>query len=155
MDYAIRPAQIMDLEAMIALLPRLAEFELPPKRVAAQLWEGDAALLRRWAGGEAPECFVEVAVDPGGALLGVALVSLREELLSHEPSAHLEVIVLDPRADGHGIGRALIASVEAAARQKGARSMSLHVFANNHRARHVYAQIGYEGELLRYIKKAL
>jgi ribosomal protein S18 acetylase RimI-like enzyme len=31
--------------------------------------------------------------------------------------------------------------------------MTLHVFANNERARSVYDRFGYSGELLRYVKR--
>ena len=38
-------------------------------------------------------------------------------------------------------------------RARGARSMSLHVFSTNMRARAVYERLGYDGELMRYIKR--
>jgi len=152
MSYSIRPATPADLHAVLALFPRLAAFDLPPRRVPEHLWQGDAELLRAWAAGGAPNLLVRVAVDAGGAILGVALVSLRDELLSHAPSAHLEVLAVDAAAEGRGLGRALLSSAEEAARAHGAHSMSLHVFANNTRARAVSERMGYDGELLRYIK---
>ncbi len=150
--FHIRKATPNETEAMLALFPRLADFEIPAQRIAKHLWQGDAALLRAWSRGEAPHCLVWVAVDDHNAILGVALVSLREELLSHEPSAHLEVIVVDDRAEGNGIGQALIREAEQAARERGALTMTLHVFASNTRARQVYERLGYSGELIRYIK---
>lgn len=152
MSYSIRPATPADLDAMLALFPRLAAFDLPPRRAPEHLWHGDAELLRAWAAGGAPALLVRVAVDADDLVLGVALVSLREELLSHAPSAHLEVLAIHAAAEGRGIGRALLDSAEDAARAHGAQSMTLHVFANNTRARAVYERMGYDGELLRYIK---
>jgi ribosomal protein S18 acetylase RimI-like enzyme len=93
-----------------------------------------------------------VAVDTQNAILGVALVSLGEELLSHAPSAHLEVLVVAEGAEGNGIGQALVTEAETIARERGALSMTLHVFATNTRARQVYERLGYTGELIRYIK---
>jgi ribosomal protein S18 acetylase RimI-like enzyme len=94
-----------------------------------------------------------VAVDANNAVLGLSLVRLREEMLSHEPSAHLEVLAVAREAEGKGIGRALIVAAENAAQERGALTMTLHVFANNTRARHVYEELGYSGEIIRYIKE--
>lgn len=148
----IREATPDETETMLALFPRLAAFGIPAQRTAEHLWQGDAALLQAWSRGEAPHCLVRVAVDDRNAILGLALISLREELLSHDPSAHLEVIVVDDRAEGNGIGQALIREAEQAAREQGALTMTLHVFASNTRARQVYERLGYAGELIRYIK---
>ena len=137
MTYQIRSAKPADVEAMLELFPRLAAFDLPKRRAPDDLWRGDAELLRRWSTGNAPECFVHVAVDSTQMILGVVMAQLREELLSHEPSAHLEVIAVREHAEGQGIGKALIAGMEQVLREWGAQSVTLHVFANNTRARTV------------------
>src|SRR3954451_21784865 len=152
MSHQIRPATPADIEQILELFPRLAAFDLPANRSAEDLWRGDAELLRLWGMGAAPQCLVHVAVDPQQAILGIAMAQLREELLSHEPSAHLEVIVVRDDAEGQGIGKAVIHSIEQAVRTQGAGSITLHVFANNTRARAVYERLGYTGELIRYIK---
>jgi len=152
MSHQIRPATPADLDQILELFPRLAAFDLPPNRSAEDLWRGDAELLRLWSTGRVPQCLVFVAVDPEQAILGIAMAQLREELLSHAPSAHLEVIVVRDDAEGQGIGKALIQMIEQAVREQGARSISLHVFATNTRARAVYERLGYSGELIRYIK---
>jgi ribosomal protein S18 acetylase RimI-like enzyme len=152
MTYRIRPATPADVDQILELFPRLAAFDLPANRFAEDLWRGDAELLRLWSMGAAPQCLVHVAVDPEQTVLGIAMAQLREELLSHAPSAHLEVIVVRDDAEGHGIGKALIQMIEQAVREQGARSITLHVFATNTRARAVYERLGYSGELIRYIK---
>ena len=53
---------------------------------------------------------------------------------------------------GKGIGRRLLAASEAAARERGAETMTLHVFESNRRARRLYESADYSPELLRYIK---
>jgi ribosomal protein S18 acetylase RimI-like enzyme len=153
MSFQIRSAVSGDGEAMLALMPRLASFDLPKSRNPLDLWRSDAAMLQRWLDGEAAECFVHVAVDDAQKVLGFTLVSLRPELLSHEPSAHLEAIAVDGAAEGMGVGQALLAAAESEAKSQGAQSMTLHVFASNTRARAFYEQSGYNGELLRYIKE--
>ena len=152
MTYQIRPAHPAQADAMLELFPRLAAFDLPAEREPEDLWRDDAQLLLQWAGGEQPECLVYVAVADDGAVQGVAMARLREELLSHAPSAHLEVLVVRADAQGQGIGAALMREIEQAVRAQGAQSMTLHVFANNIRARGVYERAGFTGELIRYIK---
>ena len=152
MSHQIRPATPADVDQILELFPRLAAFELPAHRFAEDLWRGDAELLRLWGAGAAPQCLVYVAVDPERAILGIAMAQLREELLSHAPSAHLEVIVVRDDAERRGVGKALIQSIEQAVRERGARSVTLHVFAANSRARAVYERLGYSGELIKYIK---
>ena len=150
-DYSLREAGPADADAILALMPRLADFDVPATRNPNHLWEHDAAMFRDWLAGS-EHCLVHVAVDDDDHVLGFSMVRLREELLSHEPSAHLEAIALDKSAEGRGIAQALLQCAEEAARAEGALSMTLHVFAVNLRARRLYEQAGYDGELMRYIK---
>ena len=152
MSHQIRPATPTDLDPILDLFPRLAAFDLPQHRTAEDLWRGDADLLRLWSTGQASQCLVYVAVNTEQTILGIAMAQLREELLSHAPSAHLEVIVVRDDAEGQGIGQALIQTIEQAVREQGALSITLHVFVTNTRARAVYERLGYNGELIRYIK---
>ncbi|RLA34841.1 MAG: hypothetical protein DRR11_01630 [Gammaproteobacteria bacterium] len=151
MNYQIRNAQSSDGEQMLALMPRLAAFEVPESRNPEHLWRDDAKLMQSWLDGDAEDCLVQVAVD-GEAVLGLTLVRLRPELLSHAPSSHLEAIAVSDAAEGKGIGLALLNAAEDNARSHGAKSMTLHVFASNARARQFYERNSYTGELLRYTK---
>lgn len=153
MSFRIRDAVPTDHVALLSLLPRLAAFDLPPDRRPEDLWRGDGQLLERFLAGAAPECFGVVAADTNDQACGLALVRLQPEPLSHDPSAHLEVLVLATSAEGQGMGRALIRAAEALARDHGAAHMTLHVFANNTRARALYEKAGYDGEILKYRKR--
>ena len=153
MSIEVRHASSGDSDAIMALMPRLASFDVPKSRNPLDLWRSDAAMFQRWLEGEAEECFVHVAVDDAQKVLGFTLVSLRPELLSHEPSAHLEAIAVGEGAEGMGVGRALLAAAESEAKSHGAQTITLHVFAKNTRAREFYERSGYDGELLRYIKE--
>jgi len=150
-EYSLREARTGDGEAILALMPRLAEFDVPETRNPDHLWGHDAEMFRDWLAGSR-QCLVHVAVDEDDKVLGFTMVSLRPELLSDEPSAHLEAIALDRSAEGKGIAQALLKCAEDAAKAAGAESMTLHVFAVNQRARRLYEQAGYDGELMRYIK---
>jgi len=149
--FLIRDATLADGEAMLALVPRLAEFDIPKRREPRHLYQDDEALLRRWLAGDFAASLVQVAVS-GDEILGFTLTSLRPEPLSRLPSAHLEAIAVAKNAEGRGVAKALMAACEKSARSRGARFLTLHVFACNNRARKLYENCGYEGELLRYIK---
>ncbi len=145
-------ANVTDFESMLELFPRLASFDLPDNRNPEHLWGGDAEMLRDWAVGRRDDCFVHVAKNDEGRIVGVSMATMNPELLSHAPSAHLEALVVASEAEGQGVGGSLLLAAEKEARQRGALSMSLHVFARNKRARKVYERAGYDGELIRYIK---
>lgn len=154
--HEIRPGRMTDVDAIAALLPELAAFEVPAGRNARDLWEGDLATLHRWRDGLEPQVMVHVAEatagDNEGDVEGFTIVRLREELMSHAPSSHLEAIVVAENARGTGLGKQLLANAEQRAQSAGAKTITLHVFGNNERARAVYRKSGYSEELIRDIK---
>ena len=148
----IREGRREDGPALMDLLPGLADFPVPTDRNPDDLWRGDAKLLGQHLAGDRDDMLLLVAADANDRPVGLALVTLRPELLSGAPSAHLEAIVIGPDARGQGAGRQLLEAAEAGAAARGARSMSLNAFRQNERARTLYESTGYDGELIRYIK---
>ncbi|RPG47294.1 MAG: GNAT family N-acetyltransferase [Gammaproteobacteria bacterium TMED134] len=151
-NYSIRPATEADREGLHELVPLLADFDIPPNRRAEHLWQGDAQTVDRFFSGEDPHVAIDVAATADNVLLGLAITRIGEELLSHTPSAHLEALVVAPTARGLGLGRKLLATSEARARSSGAESLTLHVFNRNQRAKSLYADAGFDQELIRAIK---
>ena len=152
--FQIRSATLADRTALRELLPELAAFDIPPQREPGHLWESDADLLEAVLRGEASNSFVDVAESLGDLshIMGFVMVSMRDELLSHRPSAHLEAIVVRPDARGAGVGRQLMAHTEREVRRRGAESLTLHVFSRNQRARRLYDAAGFDSELIRAVK---
>lgn len=151
MNYIIRTGTPTDLPAIEALLPRLADFNVPEHRTPEHLWQGDRSMMRSWAKGERTDIDVAVAVSED-RIVGVAIVSTSKDILSNQPSAHLETLAVDNGAEGFGIGAALLKETDSIALRKGAVCISLHVFSANDRARRLYERHGYHGELMRYFK---
>ena len=151
-ENCIRAAVADDEAAIMILLPYLADFEIPSRRQAEDLWSGDAAMAREILAGKLTSSFIDVATDSDGQVCGFTMVSLREELLSHAPSAHLEAIVVAPHARGTGLGKRLMQHCEQRVAELGASSLTLHVFARNARARALYAAQDFDEELIRAIK---
>ena len=151
--FVITEASHQHIDDILSLLHRLASFPIPARRRPEHLWSGDAELLRSWADGGLPEALVKVAQNPQGEVLGVAFAQLRPEALSQLPAAHLEVLAVAEKAEGMGVGRALMDAVERASRALGAKAMTLNVFVSNEKARGFYRHLGYDEELLRCIKE--
>jgi len=150
--WQIDPPQPAQRESILALLPRLADFDLPAGRNPRHLWEGDATLVREWFAGTAKNAHLLCACNAAGELGGIALFTLRPELLSDTPSAHLEALAVDQAFEGTGAASALMDACHEHAQRLGARSMTLHVFDNNQRALGLYQHKGYAPELHLCIK---
>lgn len=151
MNFSIRFAQLGDLDVMCELLPRLGDFELIPKRDSADLWQGDAKLLEAHLRGSADQCFAQVAVQ-NETVVGLTLVTMQPEFMSHKPSGHLEAISVAESAEGAGVGKALLNAAEAEAKARGAQAMTLHVYHTNRRAAGIYERRGYHSEIERCTK---
>jgi len=152
MDYKIRFATPQDGEKMYAMLPRLAAFQLPENRFPKDTYTGDGKMLKRWINGKEQDCFVYVAIDKSNNILGWSYVRMQPEFMSYTPGCHLEVIVVDTEVSGHGIGQSLLEISQTEAKKRGAKSMTLHVWKNNKRARAIYEKNGFNDELSRYVK---
>lgn len=150
--FEVRDGRRSDVDALLRLVRRLGEFELPERRHKEDLYREDARLLSRWGNGGAEDALVHVAVDGMDAVVGFSLVRLRPEMLSGDPSAHLEALAVAAEAESQGVGHALLQAAEGAARAQGARTMTLHVFKTNRRALALYQRRGYDAEILRCIK---
>ena len=153
-EITFRAAELADAETLGAMLPQLADFDIPSKRLPEQLWMSDLDMLNAILAGEKPDSFIKVAVDSEQPqqILGLAMITLRDELFNKEPSAHLEALVVNTDARGFGVGRKLLAHAEDCVREHGARSLTLHVFSNNHRARSLYDNFDFDSELIRAVK---
>ena len=151
-DHNIRPAHEEDLNSLLPLMPELAAFDLPEKRNPADLWTSDLSLLEDCLTKQLNNTFVDIAESKDGQVSGFIMVTMREELLSHAPSAHLETIIVAPDFRGTGLGKVLLRHAEDAAQNRGAQSLSLHVFKKNKRAHTLYEAEGFDSELIRAIK---
>lgn len=150
----LRPAAPADRGPVLRLTEQLASFEPPEWRTREMIAEGDKPGLtdhfdRRPGFDEAD---LTVAVDGGGAVLGFVWTTARTDFFTGERSAHLEVLVVDAAARGHGLGRRLLARAEEWARETGAALLTLNAFPANTTARGLYEADGFEVELLRYAK---
>jgi len=152
MQIETRVANTSDAQAIASLLPRLAAFDpLPPGRDREQLWLPDLHGLQAWASGDEPGTSVRVATLRV-EVVAAGIVTYGPDPFTSELNAHLLAIVVDPLVDGHGVGQRLMSELDTEARQRGALTMSLNVFAANERARALYQRLGFHEELIRAVR---
>ena len=155
-DIQLRLAEDRDEAQVLALLPRLHAFPVHERRNPKDLWQHDAAHAKAHFAGEATDCFIFVAdaapTEEASVVAGLVMVTMQGEFMSHEPGAHLEALVVNDGYEGQGRGRRLMEIAEAEARERGAQSITLHVFNSNERAAALYRRQGYDFEVQRCIK---
>lgn len=148
---SIRLAAPADREFILALGDRLADFDRPSWRTAAEIAEGDRrALAQQLDDPSADQALFVAELDrrPAGCLLMWTL----DDYFSQEPHAHVSVIAVTKEAEGQGVGAALMAHAETWARERGHSCVTLSVFESNRRAQALYERSGYAAEMRRYVK---
>jgi ribosomal protein S18 acetylase RimI-like enzyme len=150
--FQTRAADVADAPAIQQLLPRLADFPSPARLRTEDVWRYDGVAVAQWAAGDRPTTWVRVGVAQAGHVVAAAVGSMVEDSFTGQSAVHLEVIVIDARVDGYGLGQQLMAEIEADGRERGASVMSLNVMVANERARSLYERLGFEEEMIRASK---
>lgn len=149
----IRPARPDDERFLIDLTPRLADFPLPPWRTVDEIAHGDRQILRDALHGRTDGATILVAeLESDGERAGYVFATTKSDYFTRADHAHVEVLAVDPHAEGRGVARALMAAVEEWSRSRGHTWITLNVFARNTRARGLYDKLGYEPEIIHYRK---
>lgn len=126
-----RPARAADAPDLVPLVEELG-YPSAPARVAARL----ARLL-------AAEDQLVVVAEEERALLG--WIHAQEFLsLASDPAALVTGLVVDPAARRRGIGRGLVAAVEAWARARGLATLRLRTRVARRDAQAFYRRLGFE-----------
>ncbi len=141
-----------DEALVLALADQLAAFPVPPWRTAREIQRADDGVIREALRSGTPGTVAFVA-DGTAGLDGVACLTTQVDYFTREPVAHIEVLAVDPGAQGRGVARALLHAAEGWARETGLHRISLNVWAQNERARGLYEHLGYAPETLHYLKE--
>jgi GNAT superfamily N-acetyltransferase len=148
----IRAARNDDRLFLLSLLPRLAEFSLPPWRTGDEIIAGEARTLSSALAQLSPDADLLVAVGPQEERLGFIYLETETDYFRGEPYTHIGILAVDRSGEGTGVGRALIEAAEERARRRGDLMVTLNVFDRNGHARAVYERLGYAPEIIRYVK---
>ncbi|MGY3263936.1 N-acetyltransferase family protein [Lysobacter sp. HA35] len=151
MDFAIRAATEHDHDAILALVPRLAATGTPAGRDTEQVRSADiAAVTEALQETDGRSAFFVAELD--GAIGAFIHVRRIRDYYTQSDIAHVSDVVVGPHAEGHGIGRALMATAEDWAKAQGFALIQLYVLPENDSARRLYERVGYTPEWLKYVK---
>lgn len=127
---------------------KVAAGEWAPER-AEDLAEAQTdSLLPR--GRETPGMLLLMAESDEAGPVGYAWLALESPDVS---CAWIHDIAIDEEQRGRGYGRALLTGLEDAARERGAESIGLNVFAGNDAARRMYEKAGYRATSVHMAKR--
>jgi ribosomal protein S18 acetylase RimI-like enzyme len=90
-----------------------------------------------------PGCRVFLA-EEDGVFLGLAICFTGFSTFQARPLLNVHDLAVHASARGRGIGRKLLAAIEADALALGCCKLTLEVRADNHNARHLYESFGFE-----------
>lgn len=150
-EVEIRKANRDDRDAVLALADRLAAFG-PTTRSAREIAERERRALADALESLIPSAELLVAEVPDHGLVGVLLMETREDYFTAERHAHIGILAVARDVEGRGIGRRLLAAAEQWAREREYRRMTLSVFAENARAKQLYAHEHWQPELETHFK---
>jgi GNAT superfamily N-acetyltransferase len=149
----VRDATAADRDFVVSLVPRLRAFGPPPLRPADALDHAERLTLERAFEDLGPDSLLVVAELAGVGRAGVAYAETWIDYFTGEQHGHLGILIVAERAEGRGVGRALLEATEAWAAGRGYRFLTLNVFAANEHARRVYERAGYVEDAIRYVKE--
>lgn len=126
-----------------------------------RLWDGyvefyesqvsDEATAGTWARLLDPssDMFCRLA-ELNGAVVGFTVSVLHPSSWTLTPTCYLEDLFVDPKARGHGLGRALIDDLVSLGRDKGWSRLYWHTKQSNDTARRLYDRYGKADDFVRY-----
>ncbi|TAL96444.1 MAG: GNAT family N-acetyltransferase [Rhodanobacter sp.] len=141
-----------DDDFILSLVPRLVDFDLPTWRRRHECIEGIRNDLHRHLEDQPANNFLFVAEDADGERVGFIELQKAQDFFTGRTNCHINNVVVVPRHEGRGVGKALLAHAEDWAREHHCALVTLAVFPGNERARALYETSGYAADLLRLTK---
>lgn len=151
MPLLIRLAEDDD-DFILALVPRFADFSLPPWRRRHECIEGIRNDLLRHLEEQPANSYLFVAEDADGERVGFIHLQRSEDFFTGRSNCHISDLAVPTQHERKGVGKALLAHAEAWAREHHCQLVTLAVFPGNERARALYEACGYATDLLRLAK---
>ncbi len=141
-----------DDDFILPLVPRLVDFTLPPWRRRHECIEGIRQDLQQQLDEQPATHFLFVAENAEGERVGFIELRKTQDFFTGRRNCHVNNVVVAPRHEGRGVGKALMAHAEVWAREHHCALVTLAVFPGNERALAMYESCGYATDLLRLAK---
>jgi GNAT superfamily N-acetyltransferase len=135
-SYALRPAELRDVGAIVALIRELAEFEK-----LTHLLQVTPEKLRPHLFGEKPVAEALVA-ESAGEVIAFALFFTNFSTFLAQPGLYLEDLYVKPEQRGRGIGEALLTRLARTAAERGHGRFEWSVLDWNETAIRFYERMG-------------
>lgn len=150
-SFSVRPAGPADQAAILALADRLAAFG-PATRAPKEISDRERRALAEALARPTPGSALLVAEHEHLGLVGTLLLESRPDYFMTEAHGHVAILAVARKAEGQGLGRALLRAAEDWGRGQGFRRLTLTVFTDNRRAKELYLRDGWRAELETYSK---
>ena len=141
-----------DDDFILALVPRFADFALPPWRRRHECIEGIRQDLLRHLEDQPANSYLFVAENADGERVGFVHLQRTTDFFTGRGNCHISDLAVLPQHEGTGVGKALLAHAEDWAREHHCALVTLAVLPGNERARALYEASGYGVDLLRLAK---
>ncbi|MFZ5880044.1 MAG: GNAT family N-acetyltransferase [Chloroflexota bacterium] len=152
MAFQVRSFTDADREFVLSLAERFSDFELPAWRSRAELDVANQTALKKLLEEPEPESALLLAVRDTGQPAGFVYIHAQTDFFNGQKVGYLSDLAVDKIFEGQGVGRLLMESAEAWAREQGYPHLALNVFAGNIRARGIYEKYGFQQEVVKYVK---
>ncbi|HTW82989.1 MAG TPA: GNAT family N-acetyltransferase [Candidatus Sulfotelmatobacter sp.] len=147
----IRPARPDDETFVVELVPRFVEHGAADGHTPDEVIVGTARVMRRaLVAPREGELFL-IAQEADGTRAGFLYAITERDFFTAEPYVHVSEIAV--ARSGAGVGAALMAAVEAWARERGSRFISLNVVEENRAAQRFYERRGYGPGHRHYVRR--
>lgn len=148
----VRLAHADDDDFILGLVPRFAEFELPPWRKRNETLAGTRRDIEHHLRTLPPASHLFVAEDADGRRAGFLHLQTRKDFFTGAQNCHIADLVVAKDHEGTGVAGAMLRHADAWAKQHRCRHITLGVFPGNEHARAVYEKHGFGVELLSMAK---
>jgi ribosomal protein S18 acetylase RimI-like enzyme len=152
LNIKIRKFEKADIEAIISLIPRFSDFELPEWRKPEDITNKTNKQMQEVLNNSSAEEELFIA-EENEKVIGFILLQTRKDFFTGESQGYISDIAVKKEYEGNGVGRLLLGKAEEWARGKGYQLIVLHTLIGNERAKRIYEKFGFKKDNIQYAKK--
>lgn len=151
-ESVVRRYQPSDRSAVLGLVGRLTEFEVPAWHSRQKIDDANHEALSRSVDYPAEGEAVFVA-ERGGSLAGFVHLQTKADHFTGEAVGYVADLAVHPSSGGAGVATRLLDCAADWARDEGFRLLTLDVFDGNDRARRLYEEQGFKRDTVQYTRE--